>query len=104
MDKAKISKINLTGDFSTSATYLVGDYTLYNGQFYKCIKKHSPGAWNSSHFKATSVGTEINSREELISKGVSDWLNEHPDSIVGVTEGSITAPLLATDSVNTEKV
>jgi hypothetical protein len=42
--KSKANKINLAGDFSTSATYLVGDYTLYEGQFYKCVEKHLPGA------------------------------------------------------------
>lgn len=102
--KTKANKINLAGDFSTSATYLVGDYTLYEGQFYKCIEQHSQSAWNPAHFKATSIGTEINSREDIISKGVSDWLDEHPESIVGVTEGSITAPLLATNSVTSEKI
>lgn len=102
--KTKANKINLAGDFNADATYSVGDYTLYNGQFYKCIVKHLPGGWDPTHFKATSIGTEINSREDIIVKGVSDWLDEHPESIVGVTNGSITEQKLATNSVNREKI
>lgn len=102
--KTKANKINLAGDFSTSATYLVGDYTLYEGQFYKCIEKHLPGAWDSTHFRATSIATEINSRDEVIASATSDWLDEHPDSIVGLQTDSIKTNHLTNGCVTQEKL
>lgn len=37
-------------EFSTSATYAVGDYVIYDGKFYQCTTAHSAGAWSSSDF------------------------------------------------------
>ncbi len=102
--KTKANKINLAGDFSTSATYLVGDYTLYEGQFYKCIEKHLPGAWDYTHFRATSIGTEINSRDGVISSATSDWLDEHPNSIIGLQTDSIKTNHLTNRCVTQEKL
>lgn len=102
--KTKANKINLAGDFSTSASYLVGDYTLYEGQFYKCIEKHLPGAWDYTHFRATSIGTEINSRDGVISSATSDWLDEHPNSIIGLQTDSIKTNHLTNRCVTQEKL
>lgn len=102
--RSKANKINLAGDFSTSATYLVGDYTLYEGQFYKCVEKHLPGAWNYAHFRATSIAAEINSRDEVISSATSDWLDEHPDSIIGLQTDSIKTNHLTNGCVTQEKL
>lgn len=41
-------------EFSSSASYAVGDYVTYNGALYRCTTAHS-GAWNASHFTLTDV-------------------------------------------------
>lgn len=46
-------------EFSTSTAYAVGDYVTYEGDFYKCTTAHSAGAWNASHFTATTVNAEF---------------------------------------------
>lgn len=45
-------------EFSTSTSYAVGDYCLYNGSLYRCTTAHS-GAWNASHFTEVSVCSEL---------------------------------------------
>ena len=44
--------------FSSTASYSPGDYVTYGGIFYRCTTAHT-GAWNASHFEATTVGEEL---------------------------------------------
>ena len=41
-------------EFSSSASYAVGDYVTYDGGLYRCTTAHS-GAWDASHFVLTDV-------------------------------------------------
>ena len=46
--------------FSTTATYKVGDYVLYNNTLYRCTVNHS-GAWDGSHFSGITIGEALES-------------------------------------------
>jgi len=61
LDEAKTEQNtkNFAPNFSATASYAVGDYTIYNGQLYRCTVQHTASAWNSSHFTATNVGGEL---------------------------------------------
>lgn len=51
---------NFAGTYSTSATYAVGDYVLYNSQLYRCTTAISTAeAWTAAHWTAVKVGTEL---------------------------------------------
>lgn len=41
-------------EFSTSTSYAVGDYCMYNDQLYRFTAAHAAGAWNSNHVTAVS--------------------------------------------------
>jgi len=60
LDEAQIvkNKNNTAPTFSTSTSYAVGSYCIYDGNLYCCTVAHS-GAWNDSHFLATNVGLEL---------------------------------------------
>lgn len=62
LDEAQITKNknNTAATFSTSTSYAVGSYCIYDGNLYRCTTAHS-GAWNASHFTATSVGGTLGS-------------------------------------------
>ena len=47
--------------FSATKLYQKGDYTIYNNDLYECITQHY-GSWNASHFKKTTVATELQGR------------------------------------------
>jgi hypothetical protein len=56
----KNSTYNLTSEYVPSATYAVGNYSLYNGVLYRCTTAiTTPEAWNSAHWTATKVMDEI---------------------------------------------
>lgn len=53
---------NISAQFSTSATYAVGDYCIYEGQLYKCVTAVSTaGAWDSTKWSAVVVTDEMGS-------------------------------------------
>lgn len=56
--------------FSTSATYSVGDYVIYNGNLYRCTVAHSAGSWNASHFTLITVGSELELKADKTSLAV----------------------------------
>lgn len=49
---------DIAPDFDATESYAVGDKAIYQSQLYKCTTAHT-GAWNSSHFEATTVGEEL---------------------------------------------
>lgn len=49
-------------DFSTSKSYAVGDYVVYNGDLYRCSTAHSAGAWDASHFTQITVTSELDTK------------------------------------------
>lgn len=50
--------------FSTSATYYVDDYVIYEGELYKTIAEHT-GAWEPTHFTKTVVSDEFDNYKVL---------------------------------------
>lgn len=52
------SQDNIADEFSTSTSYAVGDFVIYEGILYKCTTAHS-GAWVAGDFTVTNVTDEI---------------------------------------------
>lgn len=49
-------------EYSTSATYAVGDYVLYNGKLYVCASAvTTAGAWNANNWTEISIADALNS-------------------------------------------
>ena len=62
----------ITDAYSSSSTYEVGDYCIYENTLYKCTTAISTAeAWNSAHWTATTIATELSSRLEF--KVVETW-------------------------------
>ena len=56
----------ITDAYSSSSTYAVGDYCIYENTLYKCTTAISTAeAWNSAHWTATTIATELSSRLEF---------------------------------------
>ena len=46
--------------YSDKATYVLGDYCIYNGQMYKCISPiDEPEEWNELHWEKTTMAKEL---------------------------------------------
>ena len=51
---------NIANEFSTSSTYAVGDYVIYEGQLYQCTTAvTTAGSWNSSNWTQAVLGNEV---------------------------------------------
>ena len=51
---------SIAAAYSSSATYSVGAYVLYNGQLYKCTTAIATAEeWTAAHWTSTSVGAEL---------------------------------------------
>lgn len=51
---------NIADAYSTSATYAVGDYCIYNSQLYRCTTAITTAeAWTASHWTAVAMGDEV---------------------------------------------
>ena len=67
LDSRKMEHGVITGDFSSSVDYRVGDLVFHtvtdNGitrrTLYRCITDHDSTAWNSAHFTATTLEVEL---------------------------------------------
>jgi hypothetical protein len=49
---------SLADPFSTSVSYAVGDYCIYESTLYKCVVAHT-GAWNDTHFTSVKAMDEV---------------------------------------------
>lgn len=65
-----ISVADLTGVtdlaplFSTTASYAVGEYVIYNENMYRCTVVHT-GAWNANDFTQVTVGGELTNKADI---------------------------------------
>ena len=51
--------------YSSSSTYKVGDYVMYNAQLYRCIIEIGTSeAWNTSHWESVSIADNVFDIEE----------------------------------------
>ena len=56
---ANVDLASLADRFSTSSTYEVGEYVLYDGAMYRCITAvTTAGAWDSSKWVEVVIGME----------------------------------------------
>ena len=77
--------------FSTSKTYAIGDYCVYNNKLYKFTSAHSAGAWNSGHVTETSAGTEIKSTNGEVSD-LKDAFTQLTDDLYGTPVKTTLTP------------
>lgn len=92
-DKADLTII--AADFSTSTSYAVGDYVIYNGALYRFTSAHSAGAWNGSDVTAVTVGSELDA--------VNDSLELKAPMTSPALTGTPTAPTAA-EGTNTTQI
>ena len=72
LNDTKLNKTVVTDVYSSSQTYAVGDYCIKDNTLYKCTTAISTAeAWNSAHWTATTIATELNSRLEF--EVVESW-------------------------------
>lgn len=57
----------ITGEFSTSTAYNIGDYVIYNNTLYRFTYTHPAGAWNNNHVVAVTIGSELKNINSEIS-------------------------------------
>lgn len=48
-----------SSDFSTSTTYAVGSYCVYQGKLYRFTTAHPSGAWNAAHVTEAKAADDI---------------------------------------------
>lgn len=78
-----------TPNFSTSSstTYAVGDYVMYNGKLYKCINATTGGTWVSGNWTQAVLSDDLNTTKNAINDIIS--IGEYLDlSTVEITTGS----------------
>lgn len=72
LNDTKLNKTVVTDAYSSSKTYAVGDYCIYENTLYKCTTAiQTTEGWNSAHWTATTIATELNSRLEF--EVVESW-------------------------------
>lgn len=64
---------SLAPEFSSSTSYVTGQYVTYDGKVYRFIVPHPSGTWNSSHVTEIKIGNEITYlRNVLGANGIID--------------------------------
>lgn len=64
MYSQKANRELFSGDYSTSATYTVGQLVMHGNYFYRCIVAiNTPEEWTAAHWQATSLNAEFQSRQ-----------------------------------------
>lgn len=57
---AQVTGLALAPQYSASATYVIGDYVLYNGQMYRCTTNiATPESWTAAHWTSTRTAFEF---------------------------------------------
>ena len=81
----------VAAQYSTSATYNVGDYCIYNGQLYRCITAITTGeAWTAAHWTAAVLGDDVGELKSQFEASVIDTNNLYDTSIFWSTDSAIT--------------
>ena len=56
----------ISDQYDATKTYAVGDYCIYNNTLYRCNTAIATAeAWNSAHWTATSIASELENRLEF---------------------------------------
>ena len=59
---------NIADEYSSSSTYNVGDFCIYQGELYECIATVESEAWNSAHWTQANVGEQLGDVKEDLSE------------------------------------
>lgn len=90
---------SMAAAYSTSATYAVGDYCIYDGQLYRCTTAITTAeAWTSGHWSAVALGDDtrdlrsaINSHEERLDAiEEAEGLHKYGVSGIGQSASALT--------------
>lgn len=83
---------NIASSYSSSATYAIGQYCLYNNDIYKCTTTIvSPEAWNAAHWVQVTVGDQLYTKVDKVSgKGLSanDFTDTYKNKLDGIANGA----------------
>lgn len=84
----------IADDFSSSSTYAVGDYVIYNGDLYKCTTAvTTAGAWDSNDWTETLVMDEVEQ-----GGGGSSWTDVTGTLTAGSTSITLSNVAITTSS------
>lgn len=68
---------SVAAEYSSSSTYAVGDIVLKDGALYKCSTAISTAeAWNSAHWTADTVGSELSQLKEDLNNSKTELKND----------------------------
>ena len=83
---------NIANAYSSSASYAVGQYCLYNNNLYRCTTTIStPEAWNGAHWVQVTVGEGLYDKVDKVSgKALSanDFTNAYKTKLDGIEAGA----------------
>lgn len=66
IDTQKAESTIVSDAYDPTQTYAVGDYCIYNNTLYRCNTAITTAeAWNSAHWTATSIASELENRLEF---------------------------------------
>ena len=80
-NKADITYVNgkvlaaektVASEFSTTQSYSIGDYVIYDDKLYRFTKNHSAGAWNAGQVVSTNVMDDLFSGGTIIKEDQSE--------------------------------
>lgn len=70
----------VASQYSTSATYNVGDYVIYNGSLYRCNTAITTGeAWTAAHWTAAVLGNDVSELKSALGDNTAIHLNVDSD-------------------------
>ena len=84
----------VAAQYSTSATYNVGDYVIYNGSLYRCNTAITTGeAWTAAHWTAAVLGDDVGELKSALSNNaIALKYNSIPTQTVGGITITQTGP------------
>lgn len=66
-ESSSASESSIANEFSTSSTYAVGDYVIYEGQLYQCTTAvTTAGSWNSSNWTQAVLGNDVSELKSAV--------------------------------------
>lgn len=82
---------SVAAQYSSSSTYDVGDYVIYNGQLYRCTTAITTAeAWTAAHWTAAVLGDDVGELKSAFDASVIDVNNLYDASIYWSTDTAIT--------------
>ena len=82
----KTDLADLASAFDNTASYAVGDYTVYSGGIYRCINAHT-GDWDSNDFTLVAITDELKNKvDKIAGKGLStnDFTDALKDKVIAL--------------------